>query len=155
MKYRFLIALAVSSLTGCSPPQKGEGENDTAISGFENRECYRFVQNQDTIRLSVRSSEGRISGRLSFTFYEKDQTHGTIDGMMKGDTLLATYAFTSEGLMSYREVAFLKRTDAFVMGTGEILNSGNRDVFKSPQTIEFDHQVVLRHVDCDDTFQND
>lgn len=149
MKNLILMVVLCSGIAGCNAPRRDDA---AANSNIRNPDCYLFVQNRDTIKLALESVEGKIKGRLAFRFFEKDASHGVLDGEMHGDTLLATYAFTSEGLMSYREVAFLRRADSFVMGSGEILERGNRDVFKSPELIEYDSEVVLRHVNCDNAF---
>ena len=149
MKNLILMVVLCSGIAGCNAPRRDDG---AANSNIRNPDCYLFVQDRDTIKLALESVEGKIKGRLAFRFFEKDASHGVLDGEMHGDTLLATYAFTSEGLMSYREVAFLRRADSFVMGSGEILERGNRDVFKSPELIEYDSEVVLRHVNCDNAF---
>lgn len=149
-KKLILMVAVCSGIAGCNaPPRQDDG---VANSNIRNPECYLFVQNRDTIKLALESVEGKIKGKLAFRFFEKDASHGVLNGEMHGDTLLATYAFTSEGLMSYREVAFLRREDSFVMGTGEILNRDNRDVFRSPELIEYDSEVILRHVDCAHAF---
>lgn len=114
--------------------------------------CYLFVQARDSIKLSLLQQNGKIKGRLHFMFYEKDKSHGTIEGEMKGDTLFANYSFTSEGMLSYREVAFLKRDDSFILGSGEIENSGNTDVFKDHAAIEFSDGVILKNTDCKKVF---
>jgi hypothetical protein len=67
---------------------------------------------------------------------------------MKGDTLFANYTFTSEGMLSYREVAFLKKENSFLLGSGEIMNTGNRDVFRNREEIEFSDRVLLKNVAC-------
>ena len=149
MKGLILLVVLCSTIAGCNAPRQDDG---TATSNMRNPDCYLFVQDMDTIKLALESVEGKIKGRLTFRFFEKDDSEGVINGEMRGDTLLATYAFTSEGLMSYREVAFLRREDSFVMGSGEILNRGNRDVFKSPELIEYDSGVVLMRVSCDNAF---
>lgn len=151
MKDLILLAVLFSAIAGCNVPRQDDA---AATSNLPNPDCYLFVQNRDTIMLALESVEGKVRGKLAFRFFEKDQSHGTLDGEMRGDTLLATYAFTSEGLMSHREVAFLRREDSFVMGSGEILNRGNRDVFKSPELIAFDNDVVLKRVNCDEGFMD-
>lgn len=143
------MVVVYSAIAACNVPRQDDG---AATSNIRTPDCYLFVQDRDTIKLALESVEGKIKGKLAFRFFEKDDSRGVIDGAMYGDTLLATYAFTSEGLMSYREVAFLRREDSFVMGSGQILNRGNRDVFKSPELIEYGSEIVLRRVNCDNAF---
>lgn len=149
MKDLMLLAVLCSVISGCNAPRQDDA---TETSKAGNPDCYLFVQDKDSILLALESVEGKIRGKLAFRFFEKDHSHGVLDGEMRGDTLLATYAFTSEGLMSHREVAFLRMEDSFVMGSGEILNRGNRDVFKSPQSIAYDSKVVLKRVNCEEQF---
>jgi hypothetical protein len=139
-----LIAL---TMTGCNTATR-ESSTGNAMLEKDDVACYWQVQGRDTIKLSVQSANGKVDGKLDFLFYEKDKSRGTIAGEMKGDTLFANYRFTSEGTESYRDVAFLKRDDSFVMGYGEILNTGNREVFRNRKDIKFGEMVVLRKVPC-------
>jgi hypothetical protein len=91
----------------------------------------------------------KFTASLPIFFYEKDKSMGTVEWEMRGDTLFAEYRFFSEGTFSIRELAFLKKDSAFLMGTGEILNEGNRDVFKKPHAISFSNGVALNRVGCD------
>lgn len=110
--------------------------------------CYLFAQNRDTIALTLSVNEGMVHGLLSFLFYEKDKSRGTVEGEMKGDTLIVGYEFTSEGTLSYRQVAFLKKDTVLIMGSGEILNRDNQEVFKDPSKIDFTGGVVLHQTPC-------
>lgn len=131
---------------GCNDRNK-ESSTKNVIPESE-AECYRYVEQRDTVSLSLQRNEDQVSGRLAFRFYEKDKSSGTVEGEMKGDTLFASYHFWSEGMESFREIAFLKKENSFVMGYGEILNSGNRDVFRNKNDIQFDAGVVLKKVRC-------
>lgn len=137
----------VVTINACNRQGSEAGDAEKS-STLHDSTCYLFARNRDTIALSLVSDEGIVRGNLAFLFYEKDKSTGTIEGEMKGDTLIAGYEFTSEGTLSFRQVAFLSRDSFLVMGSGEILNTGNREVFKDPRQIYFADGVVLREMPC-------
>ena len=113
-------------------------------------ECFLFVQGLDSIKLSMTRENGGVQGKLAYLFYEKDKSMGTIEGRMRGDTLFVKYSFTAEGMFSTRELALLQKEDRLLMGTGEIENRGNSDVFQNPAEIEFSESVVLEKISCEE-----
>jgi hypothetical protein len=141
------ILIFITTL-GCNPREGNDRSHPSEI--IDHTGCYLFVEGRDSIQMAIRQNGDSVDGTLEFAFYEKDKSRGVMKGRMKGDTLLANYEFTSEGVLSFRDVAFLKRGHAFVLGSGEIVNRGNRDVFKNPSTIEFSDKVVLKNVSCPD-----
>ncbi len=137
-----VLVIGVACTTG-----GGTNEGETTEPDI-NPDCYLFTQARDTIELSIVPNDTTVTGRLEFRFFEKDKSYGSIEGEMRGDTLFANYTFTSEGLLSHRQVAFLRKGNTFVLGSGEIANAGNTDVFKNKSAIEFDGAVVLKKSDC-------
>jgi hypothetical protein len=113
------------------------------------KSCYSFIQKQDTINLSFSVNESKVEGALEFRFYEKDKSIGTIEGEIKGDTIFATYQFMSEGTLSFREVAFLKKDTVLVMGIGEVTQVENKEVFKNRENISFPAALVFQQAPCD------
>lgn len=148
IKKNILIPCLISATAMCcNNREKKSGEGST-MSDTGKPECYLHVQGSDSIKLSIESHHGQVEGKLDFRFYEKDKSTGTIQGEIKGDTVFANYKFTSEGMESNREVALLKKENSFVIGYGEILNSGNKDIFKNRDAINFSDGVVLTKVAC-------
>lgn len=148
MSCRVVIFILVwVSALGCNRSQKKpSGATD---NGEATPKCFLYVEGRDSIKLSLVTASGEVHGRLAYLFFEKDKSMGTLDGLLRGDTLFATYRFTAEGTFSIRELAFLRKGDTYLMGTGEILNEGNRDVFKDPHSISFDSGVALKKISCD------
>lgn len=64
---------------------------------------------KDSIFLQLHIDNNIVNGDLEYKRFEKDRNKGTIKGMFRGDTLFADYTFMSEGVMSVREVMFLKK----------------------------------------------
>ncbi|MBC7914165.1 MAG: hypothetical protein H7Y07_08580, partial [Pyrinomonadaceae bacterium] len=139
----YLIVLAIS-ITACNTPnQKSETtdsaentEKDSLISGNVSSECYAYKNNKDSVYMHLKDSAGMISGNLSYNFYEKDSNKGTINGQMKGDTLVADYTFMSEGVVSVRQVAFLKKGTDFVEGYADVEEKNGKMVFKSLDSLK-------------------
>ena len=112
--------------------------------------CYRSVINKDTIlmNLTLKGNE-LVSGNLDYNFFEKDENKGLLVGELKGDTLFADYTFMSEGVLSMREVVFLKQGNNYVEGFGDVVDDNKGKVtFKDKKQLKFDGKVVLLKVDC-------
>lgn len=73
--------------------------------------CYKFANAADTITLKVETFPNVVTGLLNYTLKEKDKNRGEIEGVMRGDTLVADYSFMSEGTRSVRQVKFLINGD--------------------------------------------
>ena len=113
-------------------------------------ECYSAIIKKDTIAMTLNiKGDQLISGKLSYNFYEKDKSFGTLIGKIKGDTLFADYAFMSEGLATVRQVVFLKKGNAYVEGFGDVVDDNKGKVtFKDTKQLKFDGNIVLSKVDC-------
>lgn len=113
-------------------------------------ECYSGSIKKDTILMNLTIKGNEVTnGKLSYKFYEKDKSEGTLVGELKGDTLIADYTFMSEGVSSVREVAFLKKGDSYIEGFGDVVDDNKGKVtFKDKKQLKFDGNVVLLKVDC-------
>jgi hypothetical protein len=144
---RIFMVIVITAPIACK--QREKASDASAMSADSTSACYRWIQDRDTIQLSVKFNNGRVEGTLDFLFYEKDKSRGTIQGNMKGDTLFADYLFNSEGMTSQREVAFLRTKNSFLMGYGETTSHQNKELFKDPRHIIFDPNVELHKLPCD------
>ncbi|OYU79587.1 MAG: hypothetical protein CFE23_13455 [Flavobacterium sp. BFFFF1] len=117
---------------------------------ISNTDCYQAVLKKDTItlRLDLKGTD-IVSGKLTYNFFEKDKSDGTITGKMHGDTLYANYIFTAEGQTSQSEVAFLKKGETFIEGYGDISDDGKGKVtFKNKRKLNFGSNTVLHKIAC-------
>jgi len=126
------------------PPQSAEEIKPPVITDA----CYAYTTNKDTVILQISVSDTLVSGTLEYKLYEKDRNKGTIRGSMKGDTLYADYVFSSEGMVSTREVVFLKKDSMLTEGYGERDEINGRLVFKNKTQLDFSGILILQKVDC-------
>ena len=145
---KLVFIICLSSVMSVSCESRKQTDTADIMTVTPEPECYLYVRERDSIELSIEENTDNVKGHLSFRFFEKDKSTGTIEGEMRGDTLFVNYTFTAEGMLSSREVAFLKKDDRFFLGSGEIPNSGSSDVVKDRETIEFSDRIALKRVDC-------
>lgn len=149
MKFSFFTIVAIGILS-CNNQQADENKNETQVPGSdtETATCYAYVNNKDTVLLHVYMKDKVITGELSYNFYEKDKNTGTIQGELKGDTLIADYSFVSEGVSSVREVVFLKKGSELVEGYCDADQVDNKLVFKNRSTLNFSG-ITLKPTACE------
>ena len=139
-----LIAVAAVSCTDNSSKQSGE-----VISiAPEKIACYAGNSGKDTVTLSLATQDDRITGELYYKFYEKDQTRGTLSGQWRGDTLVADYIYTSEGMPSVRQVAFLQKGNTLIEGHGNMVEKNGKMVFADTASLIFADGFLLQKIKC-------
>lgn len=112
-------------------------------------QCYTSRLNGNIVALSFNvNSHQEVNGTLSYNITGKDKNEGTIVGNMKGDTLIADYTFSSEGVSSVREVVFLQKDGAFIEGYGDVTDSNDKVTFLDKKKLKFDAKNTLIKSDC-------
>ena len=150
-----LLSLLVVLLcfVACKKEPENNGLED--VQGIENsivnEECYMACSQKDTVLLHLKiANKNQVAGSLQYKFNEKDRNGGTFKGVLKGDSLIANYSFLSEGVVSSRDMVFLKRGEAYLEGYGEIIQSANGSVrFKNHKNLKFDDSILLLKTDCE------
>lgn len=149
MKFSFFTILAIGILS-CNNQQADENknENQVPVTDTETAACYVYINSKDTVLLHVYMKDKVATGELTYNFYEKDKNTGTIQGELKGDTLIADYSFVSEGVSSVREVVFLKKGSELVEGHGDAEQVDNKLIFKNRSTLNFSG-ITLKTAACE------
>lgn len=114
--------------------------------------CFAFNNGEDSIMMSLERKGNQVHGNLSFNYYEKDSNRGTFLGNINGDTLWANYSFLSEGIVSNREVVFLRKEDDLIQGYGEVTEREGNLVFTNRNDIRFDNNFILSKVACKSSY---
>ena len=148
MKNTSIIALSLIVFASCNTEKKQESTTKTQVKTTQTETCYQHTKDSSTIKLNVTINDNMITGNLTYDYYQKDKTKGTIKGQLKSDTLFADYTFMSEGVESVREVVFIRTANGWVEGYGEIDDKDGKVVFKNRNKITFDNNVVLKETAC-------
>ena len=123
-------------------------ETKTPVTITEPATCYALDNGKDKVAMQIGITNNEVTGDLIYNYFEKDKNSGTIKGEMHGDTLLATYTFMSEGKVSKRDVAFLKKGDEIVEGYGSVDPATDEPNFTDRSAIKFDNTFILKKTDC-------
>lgn len=151
MKQLFFVFVTLFTLA-CNNTTKENAVADstgTTRTGESPDRCYAYLTDKDTVKMQLVLDGKNASGDLSYRLYEKDSNTGTLSGTMQGDTLIADYTFSSEGVQSVREVRFLKQDDMLVEGTGDMEEVNGKMVYRQPSDIRYMGGLVLKKVRCD------
>lgn len=121
---------------------------DTSVTNVQS--CYSYVNDRDTVSLSYIKAGNAIAGNLNYNLFQKDKNAGTVAGIIKGDTVIADYTFSSEGTTSYRQVVFLKKGDQLVEGYGPSQEVDGKSRFTDISKLKFGGQgtIVLSAIPC-------
>ena len=102
MKSRLIMmALIAVAATGCKKNAAKEKIEDKDISMVPTvqEDCYAYKKDGNTIYMRLKKDNtAAVKGDLEYAFSEKDANKGTFEGTVKGDTLIAMYTVTSEGM---------------------------------------------------------
>jgi len=143
------IAGLLSACQNKTPEEKIDSlatSSDTTITN--NKACYAYISNKDTVSLSLVKAGTKIGGELDYNYFEKDKNTGTIAGLVKGDTIFADYTFRSEGATSVREVVFLKKGDQLIEGYADMKDEGGKSIFTNVKNLKFDDKMPLSVINC-------
>ncbi|UII20988.1 hypothetical protein [Fulvivirga ligni] len=112
--------------------------------------CYEGNIKKDTVALTLNTDE-QYTGTLTYNFFEKDDNTGTVKGELHGDSLLLMdYTHNSEGQESVRQVAFIINSDgSLTEAHGEMINEGEKLIFKDKSQLNSEHSFTLRKKDCE------
>ena len=122
-------------------------QTDTAAA-IVTPSCYAHQTSNNLVLLKLNTVRPAVSGHLTYAIMGKDENEGTISGTMRGDTLFADYNFMSEGKRSVRQVAFLRKGDAFVEGYSDTEQKGDTVIFSKTDTLNFNGTMILQAVPC-------
>ena len=137
---------AIALLSACIKKTENK-ETDTSIvtntSQTDFSGLYSYQQNGDTITLQLTVDGTKANGNLLYALNEKDRNSGSFVGEIKDGVLLANYAFSSEGVLSERQIAFKLTDTSAIEGYGEVEEINGKMVFKDPANLKYGTGLVL------------
>lgn len=140
-----LVIISAIGFVSCNqgPAKDSKEKIDEATSNLTG--IYQYANNGDTIRLDLQTSDNKeVQGQLLFALYEKDRTDGSLKGTIKDSLLLASYSFSSEGVISERQIAFKFHHGVALPGYGKMEEVDGKLVFSNIDSLKFDDQFALR-----------
>ena len=145
----FLSLLGILLLLACKKEAAVEDlKIETTVNPFSEI-CYLGVKDKDTVSMSLIIKGDTLQyGKLSYNYFQKDFSEGTLVGAFHGDTLLGQYSFQSEGMKSVREVIFLKQGKNYIEGFGPVTENQGKVVFQNLKAIQFNNATTLEEVPC-------
>lgn len=147
MKNLRLLFLGLLLSTFACSPNNPEQAKEEQISPKEVNHSYLYKNDKDSVKLNFQESDGKVTGNLAYSYFEKDKSKGTIEGEMIGDLLVADYTFESEGIVSIRQVAFKKTEGGMKEGFGPIEEKNGKLFLKSLDSLNFENSLLLKEVD--------
>lgn len=154
MKTLSTLVLAALAVIACEGPKK-DTPIDAAFSPKEehveaiNTECFQYLGEKDTVRLTTHVDGTNITGSLDYSFFEKDKNSGTIEGEIRDNLIIAEYTFMSEGTTSKRQVVFKNTDEGWKEGYGEMKSVDGIPVQVNIDSLDFSHNIALTPVPCD------
>ncbi|CAM4158016.1 hypothetical protein SAMN06265348_105177 [Pedobacter westerhofensis] len=144
-----MIAVFMAACQSKTPEEKIDSlakSPDTVAA--QSKACYAYIKNRDTVTLSYTIAGNNIAGEFSNNLFEKDKNSGQINGIIKGDTIIADYTAKGEGVTSVRQVAFLKKGDQLLEGYGDTREENGKMVFTKVHELKFVSAIGLTAVEC-------
>ncbi len=140
---------AIVLLSACTKKTEKIESNDPVTSTVTNSNqtdfsgLYSYQQNGDTITLQLTVDGTKANGNLLYTLNEKDRNSGTFVGEIKDVILLANYTFSSEGVLSERQIAFKLTDTSAIEGYGDVQEINGKMMFKDAANLEYGTGLVL------------
>ena len=150
LMFHFIIAL---SLFSCKADQKKEDQKEdqnniqTSLPAISSG-CYQLIIKQDTAFMKLNIEGNKASGFLRYKPAEKDKNEGTFEGIMIKDTLNVWYKFSSEGLVTVRQVRMKAVKDGFAEGYGDVDQKLDTAYYKYPYTLNYEENNIFRKINC-------
>ena len=141
--YKLLPALLLLS---CTNPEKKPADKEGPATSVT--DCYRYVNNKDTVTLKIIHVGENKTGTLVYNFFEKDRNEGTIQGYIKNGLLIADYSYRAEGMQSVRQLAFKKIGENWVEGYGDLDILGDTVRYLNIDSLDYSKGIVLKPFDC-------
>jgi hypothetical protein len=144
-----ILTGAISSIVSCNSQRQKSKVDMPSTEKTSLLNCYRYINKLDTVILKTTHVNDSVTGTLVYNFYQENKYSGTIQGVMKGEVLIADFTFFFTGVKSVRQVAFKKKGKNFIEGYGETEVKNGKTTFKNIDSLKFTHSIVLLQDDCE------
>ena len=104
---------------------------------------YEMASGNDTAKLTLLVKDTTVTGIVSFSDVGKVKSEGQVSGAIKDSVLWLDFAFSSEGVTSTREEAFLMRPDTLVRGVGARVEKAGKQSFLDKSRLKYDFSQIF------------
>lgn len=112
--------------------------------------CYQLVIGKDTADLQIRITDTSVIGSLNYNRFEKDNNEGTIQGTIQNNLIKVWYVFSSEGVVSARELYLKKMDHGFAEGYGEVYLKNDSVYYRYPTVLRYEEKHLYLPINCKD-----
>jgi hypothetical protein len=151
----FCLLLTCIGLQSCKKEQnlKDVESKKNQTEKIISTTCYKAIYDNDTIDLKMATlKNGKINGNMVMKIENMPDKNGKIAGEFRGDTLFADYTFiqgTNDKVTFKNPMAFLKKGNELVLGSGKIETYLGKSYFVKGTPIEFENvKYKFTTVDC-------
>lgn len=157
MKKIIMYSLCILAFHACT--SSAGDEETTAKSNTETpveatptpavSQCFAdSMQDGSVISVTVAEADGKVKGRLSYMFAQKDSGAGDYEGVKEGDHYRVVWNYTIEGSNQKEEVVFKIEGDKWTRKNGELVEKNGVLVIKDEANTPYDE--TLKQVNCND-----
>lgn len=112
---KITLSCLILSIAACSSPDSRSAKTDTLINNDTLVKakttvyslCFLNKQAKDSTSIELVIHGIKVTGQMNWLPYQKDSRKGTLDGIIKNDTLHATWSFMQEGMKDTLKLSFL------------------------------------------------
>lgn len=124
-------------------------ESNEPIQPSYEQTCYMKATGQDSLFVTLDDNLGTITGKMYYKNFQKDSSFGDVNGVQNGDTIKLMYTFESEGMVSDREIYFLRKNGNLIEGIGDSNTEGNTSLYADYSKIQYNDDQTLKQVTCE------
>jgi hypothetical protein len=156
-----LIFIGLASIISCNNNKENSTAKDSTVTRLPTKPpveipdsivnvsgCYMKKLSRDIYVLQLEQSGTTVTGKLQFDNYQKDDSKGTVKGIVDENIVKLWYDFTAEGMHSILEKYFKKQGDGLIHGIGDTEVKGDSAFYKNPAAINFEEKQLFTKVDC-------
>ncbi|MBC7439534.1 MAG: hypothetical protein H7250_06075 [Flavobacterium sp.] len=155
MKKVILSILILSALSSCKKNETSDADNKTLIDSTETKNitktaatlCFEFSKNKDTTDVSlIIEKNNQVSGKMHWNPFEKDGAIGVLNGIKKGDTIVADFDYIIEGNKQLEEKVFILKNNELQELIGALKDKKGKLIIKDLKKATVRNTLILK--DC-------
>lgn len=94
--------------------------------------CFEEKVGKDLTTVRITIEGNKVTGKMEWLPWEKDQARGTLLGEKKGNEIVADYEYMIEGSNQLEEKVFVLEGDKLLVKSGELEDKNGKLVMKNP-----------------------